>query len=97
MKEENKMSNYNKLLNNLEILKLFKIKENIDGYIDLLNNKKKDFVDCLYDLTNLEISLLEEKRRLHSIQFAGFPYIKTFEDFDFSFQPTLNKEEILDF
>ena len=91
------MSNYNKLLNNLEILKLFKIKENIDGYIDLLNNKKKDFVDCLYDLTNLEISLLEEKRRLHSIQFAGFPYIKTFEDFDFSFQPTLNKEEILDF
>ena len=33
----------------------------------------------------------------HSIQFAGFPYYKTFEDFDFSFQPSLNKEEILDF
>ncbi|MGN1379273.1 MAG: IS21-like element helper ATPase IstB [Bacilli bacterium] len=91
------MSNYNKLLNNLETLKLFKIKENIDKYIDLVNNKKKDFVDCLYDLTNLEISMLEEKRRLHSIQFAGFPYIKTFDDFDFTFQPSLNKEEIFDF
>ena len=34
---------------------------------------------------------------MHSIQFAGFPFIKSFEDFDFSFQPSINKEEILDF
>ena len=34
------MSNYVKLTNNLEILKLEKIKENIDQYIDLINNKK---------------------------------------------------------
>ena len=91
------MSNYNKLINNLETLKLTKIKENVDKYIDLVNDKKKDFVDCIYELTSLEIDMLEEKRRLHSIQFAGFPYIKTFEDFDFSFQPSLNREEILDF
>ena len=31
------MSNYNKLLNNLETLKLNKIRENIDEYIDLIN------------------------------------------------------------
>lgn len=91
------MSNYNKLINNLDTLKLTKIKDNVDKYIDLVNDKKKDFVDCLYELTSLEIDMLEEKRRLHSIQFAGFPYIKTFDDFDFSFQPSLNKEEILDF
>lgn len=91
------MNNYNKLLNNLEILKLIKIKDNIDNYIELINNKKKDLVDGLYELTNLEISMVEEKRRLHSIQFAGFPYLKYFDDFDFSFQPSLNKEKILDF
>lgn len=91
------MSNYNKLINNLETLKLLKIKENVDKYIDLINDKKKDLVDAIYELTNLEIATLEDKRRAHSIQFAGFPYVKTFEDFDFSFQPGLNKEEILDF
>ena len=32
--------------------KLEKIKENIDQYIDLINNKKKDVVDALYELTN---------------------------------------------
>ena len=40
---------------------------------------------------------MKEKRIHHSIQFAGFPFYKTFDDFDFSFQPSLNKEEILDF
>ena len=46
------MSNYVKLTNNLELLKLEKIKENIDQYIDLINNKKKDVVDASYPLTN---------------------------------------------
>ena len=43
------MSNYVKLTNNLELLKLEKIKENIDQYIDLINNKKKDVVESLYE------------------------------------------------
>lgn len=77
------MSNYIKLLNNLETLKLFKIKENLDTYIDLINSKEKDFVDTLYELTKLEIDVMIEKRAKHSIQFAGFPYYKTFEDFGF--------------
>lgn len=91
------MSNYNKLLNNLESLKLNKIKDNIDDYIDLINNKEKDIVEALYELTNLEIDMLEHKRILHSIQFAGFPFIKSLDDYDFSFQPTINKEQIMDF
>lgn len=88
------MSNYNKLLNNLEDLKLLKIKENLDTYIELINKQEKDIVNSLYELT---IDVMNEKKAKHSIQFAGFPYYKTFEDFDFSFQPSINKEEILDF
>ena len=91
------MSNYNKLLNNLEDLKLLKIKENLDTYIELINKQEKDIVNSLYELTKLELDVMNEKKAKHSIQFAGFPYYKTFEDFDFSFQPSLNKEEILDF
>ena len=91
------MNNYNKLLNNLETLKLNKIKENIDEYIDLINNKKKNFIDSLYELTNFEIKVMEEKRISHSIQFAGFPFMKSLEDFDFTFQPSINKEQIMDF
>ena len=91
------MSNYIKLKNKLELLKLKKIKENIDKYIDLINNKKKDVVDALYELTNLEIELRNEKAIYGCVRTAGFPFLKTFEDFDFSFQPSINKEQIIDF
>jgi len=91
------MNNYNKLLNNLETLKLNKIKDKMDQYIDLINKKEKNLIDSLYELTNLEIENMEEKRILHSIQFAGFPFMKSLEDFDFSFQPSINKEQILNF
>ncbi len=91
------MNNYNKLLNNLEVLKLMKIRDNLDNYIDSINKKEKDLIQGLYELTSLEIDMLEQKRIAHSIQFAGFPFMKDFEDFDFSYQPNINKEQILDF
>ena len=91
------MSNYIKLTNNLEALKLERVNENLDKYIELINKKEKGVVDALYELTNLEIELMNEKAIYGCVRTAGFPFIKTFEDFDFSFQPTINKEQILDF
>ena len=70
------MSNYIKLINNLEILKLEKVKQNIDQYIDLINGKKKDIVDALYELTNLEIELRNEKAMYGCVRTAGFPFLK---------------------
>ena len=61
------MNNYNKLLNNLETLKLLKMRDNIDNYIDLINNKKKDIIESLYELTNLEIEIHNAKRIQHSM------------------------------
>jgi DNA replication protein DnaC len=91
------MSNYNKLLNNLEKLKLNKFRNNIDEYIDMVNNKKKDFVEALYDLTSYEIDYLDEMAIYGCVRTANFPYQKTLDDYDFSFQPSINKDQILDF
>ena len=78
------MNNYNKLINNLEYLNLIKIKDNIGTYIDLVNDKTKNFVDALYELTNTEIEFVKEKRTTSSLKVANFPYLKTFDDYDFS-------------
>ena len=91
------MSNYIKLINNLEILKLERIKQNLDKYIELINKKEKDVVESLYELTNMEINLMQERAMYSCVRVAGFPFIKEFEDFDFEFQPSINKEKILDF
>jgi DNA replication protein DnaC len=88
---------YNKLLNNLEELKLEQFRVNLDTYIDLINSKSKTIIESLYDLTKLELEVKNERAKHACIKVANFPFIKTFDDFDFSFQPCLNKEKILDF
>ena len=88
------MSNYVKLLNNLDKLKLVKIKENLDIYIELINQNKKDIVESLYELTDKELEFKDSKAIIALVRMAGFPYQKTFEDFDFTFQPAhLRTEE----
>lgn len=91
------MSSYTELLDNLEHLNLEQIKDNLDTYIDLITSGQKTVVDALNELTNLEIRFKEEKRANTNVKVANFPFIKTIDDFDFAFQPTINKERILDF
>ena len=90
-------NNYNKLLNNLETLKLNGFKENLETYIGLVNNNEKDIITSLYELSEIEINLKDKKAITACVNVAGFPFIKTFEDFDFSFQPSINKEQLLNF
>lgn len=90
------MSNYNKLLNNLEKLKLIQFRDNLDTYINLINDKQKDVVDTLYELTNRELEVKDDRAINSLVKMAGFPFQKTFEDFDFLFQPSINKEKMLE-
>lgn len=90
-------NNYIKLTNNLENLNLIQIKDNIDKYIDLINEDKKTIIDALYELTTLEMDLKHERAMNACVRVANFPFIKTFNEFDFNFQPAINKEKILDF
>lgn len=84
-------------MNNLEALKLDCIREYLDTYISMVNEGKKDMVEALYELTDFEMELRNERAMNACVKVANFPYIKTFEDFDFSYQPSISKEQILDF
>lgn len=90
-------TNYVKMLNNLEELKLEQIKENIPVYLDLIANGEKNAVDALYELTEKEMKFKEQRAIKACVHTAGFPFNKTIDDFDFSFQPSVNKTEIEDY
>ncbi|SHH33591.1 IS21-like element helper ATPase IstB [Tepidibacter thalassicus] len=90
------MNTYTTLLNNLEQLNLTQIKENIDTYIDLITSGEKTVVDALNELIKLEIQLKEEKAINACVKVANFPFLKTFDNFDFSFQPTITQDKIRD-
>lgn len=54
-------NNYNKLINNLNDLSLFKISNNLDTYLMAINNGDKTIIDALYDLTKLELDMKQER------------------------------------
>lgn len=89
-------TNYNRLLNNLEELKLTSLKDNLPAYADMVSKKEKNFIEALYELTEKEKSFRREKLMNNSVKTAGFPFLKKVEDYDFSFQPSLNRDEIND-
>lgn len=91
------MSNYYfKLINNLENLKLYEIKSSLETTINQVNKGEIDFTKVLFDLTKREIVLKQKRAETAMVKVANFPFLKTFNDYDFSFQPTINKNEILD-
>ena len=84
------------VVNNLNILKLDKMATCLSEYVDKVNSEKIPFLDALLELTKLEIANKADRSSQFNIRIAHFPYYRTFEDFDFSFQPSINKEQVLE-
>ena len=91
------MNNYNKLINNLDTLGLNKFIEHLDNYIEYINNGSKTLIDALYELSEYECNMRVERAMNACVKVANFPFLKTFEDFNFNFQPSINKEQILNY
>ena len=91
------MSNYQKLQNNLQELKLVQISLKLDDYISKINDNKISIVDALYELTSKEIEIKNFNATNAMVKVAGFPHLKEMKDFDFDFQPKINKQQFLDF
>ena len=87
------MSNYTKLLKNLEDLKLDKMRSMLPEYLEDIKKKPPHIVDSLLKLTEEEIKYQTIRASEALIRAAAFPFKKTLEDFDFDFQPSINKNE----
>ena len=48
----------------------------------------------LYKVLKKEVEAKEENNKLYNVKVAAFPFIRKIEDYDFSFQPTVNEEKI---
>ena len=90
------MSIYTDVIDNLEVLKLDKIKNMLPEYLDEMKNQNISFTEMLYDLTKEEIKYQTERAAKVNITVSAFPFEKTINDFDFSYQPSIDRNEILD-
>lgn len=91
------MNNYQKLCENLKDLKLVQMSLKMDQYIEKVNDDKMSLVDALYELTTKELEVKHFNATNAMVKVAGFPHLKEMKDFDFDFQPKINKQQFLDF
>ena len=91
------MNKYQQLQQNLKDLKLTQISLKLDAYIDKFNNLEMSIVEALSDLTTQELDVKNFNATHAMVKVAGFPHLKELKDFDFSFQPKINRNQFLDF
>jgi len=90
-------TNYQQLLQNLEYLKLKQMTLHLNEVIDFSVNNQLSFIETLIKLTNYEIDVREQNMTQAMVKVGAFPHRKEITDFDFDFQPSINRQQILDF
>ena len=90
------MSEYTELMNNLEQLELIKMKSCLPEYLDKNKKNSPILISTLKKLTELELKDKMYRASENLIRTAAFPFRKTLEDFDFSFNDSIDKNYIMD-
>lgn len=85
---------YQRLKSNLSSLKLNGLEINLEEYLKKIEKKELSVVGALCQLTDIEMELKKERAVQGCVKVANFPFFKTLSDFDFEFQPSINKEEM---
>lgn len=83
-----------KLNNKLDILELEKVKEILPDYIHQTAKNQPPLTESLNYLLEEEIKFKDERASEGIIHGANFPFRKTLKDYDFSFQPSVNENQI---
>lgn len=87
---------YAKLINNLETLKLEKMYSYVPTYLDTVAKDGTSVLEALVHLTDKEILYKNEMASKIQISVAGFPFVKRIDEYDYDFQPAVNKAQLKD-
>ena len=87
---------YELLVHQLQHLRLGRVAEVLDAHMQRAVAANMSYLDFLRGLVQ-EATSAQDTRLVHGrIKAAHFPYLKTLEQFDFSFQPGLSRQKIAD-
>jgi len=78
----------------LERLKLKRVADLLDPISEQATKESLSYLDFLDRLLEAEAASRAERRLLAKTRLAHFPFQKTLADFDFSFQPSIDRKQI---
>ena len=85
---------YQRVNAHLERLKLKRVAELLDPIAEEATKESLSYVEFLDRLLEAESASRAERRLLAKTRLAHFPFHKTLGDFDFSFQPSVDRKQI---
>lgn len=85
---------YERLRENLERLKMKNTLEILDNYLERALKENTNVVEILDYIFSEEAKNKNRRAVEKQIQMSGFPMKKGFKEFDFSFQPSIDKRQI---
>ena len=83
-----------RLRENLESLKMKNTLEILDNYLERAVAENLNIVEVLDHIFSEEAKSKRKRAYEKQVQMSGFPIKKTLDDFDFSFQPSIDKRQI---
>jgi DNA replication protein DnaC len=76
-------------------LRLPRIAEVLEEILRAAEEKGKSYLCFLDDLLQDEVAQKDQRRVETAIKTSGLPFIKTIDEFDFAFQPKLDRQKIM--
>lgn len=87
---------YEQLLRNLRQLRLSRVAEVLDGHTKQAIDGNISYLDFLNGLIEEAVAARQSNSLARRIRLAGLPYVKTMEQFDVSFQPSIDSRKVQD-
>ena len=85
---------YARVQSHLDRLKLKRVAELIDPIAEQASKDKLSYLDFLDRLLEAESAARAQRRMVAKTRLAHFPFVKTLADFDFHFQPSIDRKQI---
>jgi len=85
---------YENLVSDLKRLRLPAMAEMLDSYTKQAISSSMSYMDFLSGLVSEEVTYKERKSVQNRIKSARFPIVKSLDDFDYAFQPSIDKKKL---
>jgi DNA replication protein DnaC len=80
---------------NLTRLRLPRMREILQGVMKAAEDQGKSYLSFLDDLLEEEVARKEQRRVETALKISGLPFIKSIDEFDFTFQPKLDRQKVI--
>lgn len=84
-----------RIQSSLSRLKLSRMSEILGQVIKTSEEEGKSYLSFLKELLEEEVACKEQRRVETALKISGLPFIKSIDEFDFVFQPKLNRQKVM--